>query len=119
MEHERQRETLSQLIQRSNKSWHGVKLDQPNWNENSHALAFTAEMRAQNMLVHLILNAYWEITGFRAAAHACGQADQLAAMDRHVVAIAERHYRLERSAAVRGRFLSCRIAIGGGVVHSH
>ena len=59
-EHERNRLTLSQLVLRANKAWHGVKLNQPDWGDGSHSIAFTAELREERMLVHLILNAYWE-----------------------------------------------------------
>ncbi len=58
--YERQRVSLNRLIREANKSWHGVKLNQPDWGENSHSLAFSAEMKKEGLLVHLILNAYWE-----------------------------------------------------------
>jgi isoamylase len=60
MEHERERLTLNQLIQRANRAWHGVRLHQPDWRDSSHSLAFTAELRKQGLLVHLLINAYWE-----------------------------------------------------------
>jgi len=55
---------LNQLIQEANKSWHGVKLNQPDWSDDSHSLAFMAEIRTQRLLVYLILNAYWESLDF-------------------------------------------------------
>jgi glycogen operon protein len=60
VEHERQRMSLTQLIRRANKEWHGIKLHQPDWSPHSHSIALTVEIRQQNMLCHLILNAYWE-----------------------------------------------------------
>jgi glycogen operon protein len=57
---ERERESLNQLIKRGNKSWHGVKRNQPDWSDGSHSLAFYAEVREQNLLFYFILNAYWE-----------------------------------------------------------
>jgi glycogen operon protein len=63
-EHERQRVSLNELIRTANKAWHGVKLYQPDWSESSHSLAFTAEIRRQQFLAHLILNAYWEPLDF-------------------------------------------------------
>ena len=60
VEHEHQRVTLNEMIARANKSWHGVKLNQPNWGDDSRSVAFTAELRQEKMLFHLILNAYWE-----------------------------------------------------------
>jgi len=59
-EHERNRLTLSQLILRASKAWHGTKLNEPDWSDGSHSIAFTAELREERLLVHLILNAYWE-----------------------------------------------------------
>ena len=64
VEHELQRVTLNELIRTANKAWHGVKLHQPDWRECSHSLAFTAELRKERLLVHLILNAYWEPLDF-------------------------------------------------------
>jgi glycogen operon protein len=58
--HERQRVSLHQLLRRAKCSWHGVKLGQPDWSGHSHSVAFTAELQKEKMLLHLILNAYWE-----------------------------------------------------------
>jgi len=54
------RQSLNQLIQGANKAWHGVKLNQPDWSDNSHSLALSSEIRKQNLFIYLILNAYWE-----------------------------------------------------------
>src|SRR5262249_49684418 len=62
IEHERQRVTLNQLIQQATKSWHGVKLHEPDWGDASRSMAFTV-MR-NNMLVHLMFNAYWQPLDF-------------------------------------------------------
>ena len=64
VEHEQQRVSLTQLIAEATKAWHGVKLRQPDWGEHSHSIAFSAEIRNERMLVHLILNAYWESLEF-------------------------------------------------------
>src|SRR5262249_13809734 len=58
--HEEQRVSLTQFIQQANKAWHGVKLNQPDWGEHSHSIAFTAELKKEKLFVHLILNGYWE-----------------------------------------------------------
>jgi isoamylase len=60
LEPEVDRLTLNQLIQKAIKSWHGVKLGQPDFSHYSHSLAFTAEARNEHLLFHVILNAYWE-----------------------------------------------------------
>jgi glycogen operon protein len=58
--HEQRRVSLAQMLRDANKAWHGVKLEQPDWNRWSHALAFTAELKDERILAHLIFNAYWE-----------------------------------------------------------
>ena len=57
---EREGESLNRLLQGADKAWHGVKLNQPDWSDNSHSLAFSAEIRREKLLIYLILNAYWE-----------------------------------------------------------
>jgi len=64
IEHERQRLSLTELIARASKAWHGVKLNQPDWRDDSHSIAFTVEMKREGLLVHIILNAYWEALEF-------------------------------------------------------
>jgi glycogen operon protein len=64
VEHERQRLSLAQLIQQANKSWHGVKLNAPDWGDASHSVAFGAELREDGITVHLIFNAYHEPLDF-------------------------------------------------------
>jgi glycogen operon protein len=60
VEHERHRVSLTEMIRQARKAWHGVKLDQPDWSDHSHSLAFAAELRQEGLSVYLILNAYWE-----------------------------------------------------------
>jgi glycogen operon protein len=64
VEYERQRTSLTALIQQANKAWHGVLLNQPDWSDGSHSVALSAQMRKEEMLFHLILNAYWEPLDF-------------------------------------------------------
>ena len=64
LEPERQRMSLNHLLQQANMAWHGVKLHQPDWGDASHSLALTAEIRRDHLLMHLILNAYWEPLDF-------------------------------------------------------
>jgi glycogen operon protein len=40
--------------------WHGVKLSQPDWEDNSHSLAFTLRHPTADERLHVMLNAYWE-----------------------------------------------------------
>jgi isoamylase len=58
-EHERQRVALNQVIRQADITWHGVKLDRPDWTPSSHSIAFTAKVTRERVSVHVILNAYW------------------------------------------------------------
>jgi glycogen operon protein len=60
VEHERRRVSLNELIRNAIKTWHGVKVGQPNWGEHSHSLAFEAVLQKEGLRFYLILNAYWE-----------------------------------------------------------
>ncbi|MHC1764524.1 MAG: glycogen debranching protein GlgX [Verrucomicrobiia bacterium] len=62
--HERERVSLNQLIREANKAWHGVRLHQPDWSDRSHSIALTVEIRQEKLMLHLILNAYWEALEF-------------------------------------------------------
>jgi isoamylase len=57
-------ETLNQWLRQSNRAWHGVRLNQPDWSDGSHSLALSAENRQEKYLIHYILNAYWEPLDF-------------------------------------------------------
>lgn len=61
---ERERKSLNQLIQEAKKAWHGVQLNQPDWSDSSHSLAFSGEIRKEKLLFYLILNAYREPLDF-------------------------------------------------------
>jgi isoamylase len=52
--------TLTELLNRARIEWHGVRLNQPDWGEHSHSLAFTFTSLHARYLVHGMLNAYWE-----------------------------------------------------------
>ena len=64
VEHERQRLSLSQFLREAKHSWHGVKLNQPDWSPDSHSLAIRAELKNEGLLLHAILNAYREALDF-------------------------------------------------------
>jgi isoamylase len=72
-EHERERISLNRLIREANKAWHGVRLNQPDWSDHSRSLAFTVELRRENLRLHLILNAYWEALEFELPPAANGE----------------------------------------------
>ena len=54
-----QRQHLSEQ-RRGTVEWHGTVLNCPDWSEHSHSLAFTAELKADRLMVHFIFNAYWQ-----------------------------------------------------------
>jgi len=56
---ELKRMTLTQLLSNI-KGWHGTRLNQPDWRNNSHSVALSAELAKENLLAHCIFNAYWE-----------------------------------------------------------
>ena len=64
VEHERARTTLNELIQQAKHSWHGVKLGNPDWSDDSHSLALYAELPEEGQDVYLVVNAYWEPLDF-------------------------------------------------------
>jgi isoamylase len=51
---------LNELLDRANIEWHGVTLNQPDWGEHSHSLAFTFSSLSARYLIHGLLSAYWE-----------------------------------------------------------
>jgi glycogen operon protein len=71
--HEERRTSLSELIAQANKSWHGVKLHQPDWGGSSHSIAFGTVLKKEKLAVHLILNGYWEPLDFELPAVAAGR----------------------------------------------
>jgi glycogen operon protein len=52
--------SLNQLLARAVKIWHGVKIGQPDWSPSSHSIAFSAHLPNENVMTHVIFNAYWE-----------------------------------------------------------
>jgi isoamylase len=64
VEHERRRVSLSQVPREVKHAWHGVKLNQPDWSPGSHSLAVGVDLKNEGLLMHVILNAYWEALDF-------------------------------------------------------
>ncbi|MFO0900063.1 MAG: glycogen debranching protein GlgX [Pirellulales bacterium] len=57
IEHERQRLSLTSMLEQARKAWHGVRLDQPDWGDASRSVALQADLHGLEF--HLILNGYW------------------------------------------------------------
>jgi glycogen operon protein len=64
IEHERRRISLNHLLAAADLAWHGVKLDEPDWGDQSHAVALSAEVRNMGLEFYIMLNAYWEPLDF-------------------------------------------------------
>jgi len=52
--------TLNELLRRQPFQWHGVRLNAPDWGYESHTLAATVRLLGYPLLLHMIINAYWE-----------------------------------------------------------
>ena len=57
--------TLQEMLRHQPVTWHGVKLHSPDWGHESHTLAATTRVIGERqVLLHLIINAYWEVLEF-------------------------------------------------------
>jgi glycogen operon protein len=56
--------TLNELLHNEPVTWHGTRLGQPDWADNSHSLAFTVKSLADERLFYIALNSYWESLDF-------------------------------------------------------
>ncbi len=45
-------------------TWHGVELDKPGWEPESHTLAFSLGHPHANEYIHVMLNSYWKALSF-------------------------------------------------------
>jgi glycogen operon protein len=61
---EHEKVSLNQFLRDARKEWHGVKLNQPDWSDHSHAVMFKAELQKEGLTIALILNSYWEALEF-------------------------------------------------------
>jgi isoamylase len=58
--------TLNELLRRAEIDWHGVRLGQPDWSDDSHSLACTVRSgrRYFPFWMHIMFNAYWQPLDF-------------------------------------------------------
>jgi len=61
---ERERKTLHELIHSAVKSWHGIRLNQPDWSDNSRSVALCVDLENEGISFYCALNAYWESLTF-------------------------------------------------------
>jgi glycogen operon protein len=59
------RHTLNEMLALEPFEWHGVELNQPDWSDGSHSLAFCFTSLSERFRLHGMLNAYWEPLGFQ------------------------------------------------------
>ena len=52
--------TLNELLSQVPNQWHGVELNNPDWSHESHVLAATVCNIGEQLMLHLMINAYWE-----------------------------------------------------------
>ena len=58
------KKSLSQLLAGAKMAWHGIKLNQPDWSQSSHAIAFSADIDEEGLVLHIVFNAYWQNLDF-------------------------------------------------------
>jgi isoamylase len=56
--------SLNELLGKAQIEWHGVRLERPDWSDQSHTLAVTMRSLRERFLFHGIFNAYWEPLSF-------------------------------------------------------
>ncbi len=56
--------TLAELLRDGTVQWHGVELNAPDWGAQSHALAATARLLGNHLLLHVMINAFWQPLDF-------------------------------------------------------
>jgi len=64
-DHEKRRLTLTQFIEQAEKTWHGVKLNEPDWSDSARCFALGAQLRGEGLAVHLIFNAHTQPQSFQ------------------------------------------------------
>jgi glycogen operon protein len=52
--------SLMELLRHPILTWHGTELNQPDWGEMSHCIAFTVQNISRTMVMYYMVNAYWE-----------------------------------------------------------
>ena len=56
--------TLQEYQARVHYEWHGVELGKPNWNADSHAIAFTVRTVSLTRLLYVAINSFWNVLSF-------------------------------------------------------
>jgi isoamylase len=56
--------TLNELLREEPVTWHGTHLNQPDWSDESHSIAFSVRNQTQMRQFYFILSSYWEPLDF-------------------------------------------------------
>jgi isoamylase len=58
--------SLNELLRRAEIDWHGIRLGEPDWADDSHSIAFTVRSGPHHLpfWLHVMFNAYWEALDF-------------------------------------------------------
>jgi glycogen operon protein len=56
--------SLRELLDKSLITWHGIKLNQPDWTDHSHSIAMTVQSLNGKIAMHYMINAYTEPLDF-------------------------------------------------------
>ncbi|MFM7314714.1 MAG: glycogen debranching enzyme, partial [Cyanobium sp.] len=62
---DRQLLSLSENLERTEVSWHGVEPNQPDWGDDSHSFAVTISGVSRRYRLHAMVNAWWQPLTFR------------------------------------------------------
>jgi glycogen operon protein len=52
--------SLNEFLNKGQITWHGVKINQPDWSDISHSIAITVESLSANSAIHVMINAWSE-----------------------------------------------------------
>lgn len=64
-----QRKTLSILLEQSSIHWHGTRLNQPDWEDNSHSIMLEVKPTGSDLVTLYIFNSYWQALDFELPDH--------------------------------------------------
>jgi isoamylase len=51
---------LEEYLSKARIEWHGIELGKPDWNNDSHSIAFTLHSFASSQVRYIAINAYWK-----------------------------------------------------------
>jgi glycogen operon protein len=52
--------SLEEYLSKARIEWHGIELGKPDWNNDSHSIAFTLHSFASSQVRYIAINAYWK-----------------------------------------------------------